>query len=105
MKVPTAPKTEKPAEKSPEVKPVEASNHAADLIGFVKPFQESGYRCLPWTGEGTKYPGLDAYVCQGPTQIVWCAAPLMGKPICDTVLDWTDPKTKKPAAKATAPQK
>jgi hypothetical protein len=85
----------------PDVPP----NHADDLVKLIKPFAEQGIKCKPWTGSGTLYqPGVDSYICELPTSLIWCGAPLQGPAQCVTTLDWTPPQQPKQPQAKTPPQ-
>ena len=88
--VETKPPIVQPPDPSPKGIPDVPPNHADDLVKLVKPFVEKGFKCKPWTGSGTLYqPGVDSYLCELPTSLMWCGAPLNGPAQCVTSVDWT----------------
>lgn len=84
---PVAPAAAAPAEKPAKLE--EPKNHAAELVALVRPLKEQGFKCNPWTGTGTAFPGVDSFLCEGPTQLIWCGAPTNAPPACTPSVDWT----------------
>jgi hypothetical protein len=76
---------------APAAAPKAPQNHAQALVELVTPLKAQGFKCEPWTGTGTAFPGVDAYLCVAPTTLIWCGAPTDRAPGCTPAVDWTPP--------------